>query len=123
MNVFVHVLTFQAWAAYEGNDLLRLVDSVLNKDYSVDEAIKFLKVGLLCVQETAKLRPRMSEVADMLTNDVDMKDVQIAKPGFVGDLRNIRVKQKMATNSPQSGSSSGASFASSLWSVVGNLAR
>lgn len=113
----------QAWAAYEANDLLRIVDPVLNTNYSVEEAIKFLKVGLLCVQETARLRPKMSEVVEMLTNNnVDMKEVKISKPGFVADLRNIRIKQHKITDSPQSGSSGGASFASSVWSM-GNLAR
>ncbi|XP_045831465.1 putative serine/threonine-protein kinase [Trifolium pratense] len=113
----------KAWAAYEANDLLRIVDAVLNTNYSAEEAIKFLKVGLLCVQETAKLRPRMSEVVEILTNNIDtMKDVHISKPGFVADLRNIRIKQHMTTDSPQGSSSSGTSFASSVWSVK-NLAR
>lgn len=114
----------KAWAAYEANDLLRIIDPVLNTNYSVEEAIKFLKVGLLCVQETARLRPKMSEVVEMLTNNnVDhMKEVKISKPGFVADLRNIRIKQHKITDSPQSGSSGGASFASSVWSI-GNLAR
>ncbi|XP_012570317.1 putative serine/threonine-protein kinase isoform X2 [Cicer arietinum] len=98
----------KAWTAYEANDLLRMVDPVLNTDYLEEEAIKFLKVGLLCVQETAKLRPRMSEVVQMLTNNnTDMKDVHISKPGFVADLRNIRIKKHMTTTSPQESSSSG----------------
>lgn len=112
----------QAYAAYEAKDLLRIVDPVLNRNYSDKEASKFLTVGLLCVQETARLRPRMSEVVEILTNNnVDLKDVHISKPGFVADLRNIRIKQNMITSSPQSGSS-GTTFASSIWSV-GNLAR
>ncbi|XP_061374250.1 putative serine/threonine-protein kinase [Gastrolobium bilobum] len=117
----------KAWAAYEANNLLRLVDPVLNMNFSAEEATKFLKVGLLCVQETAKLRPSMSEVLTMLSNNIDMKDVHISKPGFVADLRNIRIKQQisqqMGTNSsPESSSASGATFASSLWSTA-NLAR
>ncbi|CAI8602627.1 unnamed protein product [Vicia faba] len=113
----------KAYAAYDANDLLRIVDPVLNRNYSEKEAIKFLKVGLLCVQETARLRPRMSEVVEILTNNnIDLKDVQISKPGFVADLRNIRIKQNMTTSLPQESSSSGATFASSIWSV-GNLAR
>ncbi|XP_027363064.1 cold-responsive protein kinase 1-like [Abrus precatorius] len=110
----------KAWAAYEANNLLKLVDPMLNMNFPLEEALKFLKVGLLCVQETAKLRPRMLEVVDKLTNNnVDMKDVHISKPGFVADLRNIRIKQQ---NSSQVSSSAGATFASSIWSTV-NLAR
>ncbi|KAK7279353.1 hypothetical protein RJT34_24402 [Clitoria ternatea] len=111
----------KAWAAYEAKDLLKLVDPMLNMNFPEEEAIKFLKVGLLCVQETAKLRPRMTEVVEKLTNNnVDnMRDVHISKPGFVADLRNIRIK---GHNSSQESSSTGASFASSIWSTV-NLAR
>ncbi|KAK7392415.1 hypothetical protein VNO78_20854 [Psophocarpus tetragonolobus] len=111
----------KAWAAYQGNDLLKLVDPMLNMNFPEEEAIKFLKVGLLCVQETAKLRPRMSEVVEMLTNNDDMKDVQISKPGFVADLRNIRIKQQNINSSPET-SSAGATFASSIWSSA-NIGR
>ncbi|RDX69114.1 Cold-responsive protein kinase 1, partial [Mucuna pruriens] len=110
----------KAWTAYQANDLLKLVDPVLNMNFPENEALKFLEVGLLCVQETAKLRPRMSEVVDKLTNDIDMSDVHISKPGFVADLRNIRIKQQNL-NSSQESSSAGATFASSIWSSA-NLA-
>ncbi|XP_020210005.1 putative serine/threonine-protein kinase [Cajanus cajan] len=109
----------KAWTAYQANDLLKLVDPVLNMNFPEEEGMKFLKVGLLCVQETAKLRPRMTEVVDKLTNDVNMRDVHISKPGFVADLRNIRIKQQ---SSSQETSSPGATFASSIWSSA-NLAR
>ncbi|KAE9619714.1 putative protein kinase RLK-Pelle-DLSV family [Lupinus albus] len=116
----------KAWAAYEANDLIRMVDPVLNMNYSVDEALKFLKVGLLCVQEKANLRPRMSEVVEKLTNIVDMKDVHITKPGLVADLMTIRIKQKMEMNnssaSNQESNSIGGTFSSSTWSMS-NLAR
>ncbi|KAK7245138.1 hypothetical protein RIF29_39973 [Crotalaria pallida] len=111
----------KAWAAYEANDLMRLVDPVLNMNFPEEEAKRFLMVGLRCVQETSKLRPRMSEVVEMLTNNIEMEDnVHISKPGFVNDLRNIRVKQKISSSLGES-SSSGATFTSSMFST--NLAR
>ncbi|XP_057427969.1 putative serine/threonine-protein kinase [Lotus japonicus] len=110
----------KAWTAYEANNLFSVVDPVLDSSVPVEEAIKFLKVGLLCVQQNAKLRPRMSEVVEKLTVNVDMKDVSISKPGFVADLRNIRIKQEVAMNSL---SPSGTSFASSIWSMASSLAR
>ncbi|KAG5002977.1 hypothetical protein AAZX31_10G050100 [Glycine max] len=111
----------KAWAAYQSNDLLKLVDPMLNMNFPEEEALKFLKVGLLCVQETAKLRPRMSEVVEKLTKDIDMRDVHISKPGFVADLRNIRIKQQNLNSSEES-SSAGATFTSSISSSA-NLAR
>ena len=97
---------------------------MLNMNFSAEEVIRFLKVGLLCVQETAKLRPGMLEVVEKLTNNVDMKDTHISRPGLVADLRNIRIKQQVGMNSSKESSYSGASFASpsSIWSMA-NLGR
>ncbi|KAK7267663.1 hypothetical protein RIF29_20341 [Crotalaria pallida] len=118
----------KVWAAYEANDLLKMMDPVLNMKYSEEEGIKFLKVGLLCVQEKAKLRPLMSEVVEKLTTNMDMKDVHITKPGFVADLRTIRIRQQQIgintspSPSQESSSATGATFTSSIWSMS-NLAR
>lgn len=95
-----------------------MVDPVLDMNYPAEEAKRFLMVGMRCVQETAKLRPRMSEAVDMLTNNIDMKDVRISKPGFVEDLRNIRIKQQISEES----SSTGGTLASSLLTTA-SLAR
>ncbi|XP_019444346.1 PREDICTED: putative serine/threonine-protein kinase [Lupinus angustifolius] len=114
-------LVEKAWAAYEAHDLIRMVDPLLNTNFPVDEAKQFLMVGLRCVQETAKLRPQMSEVVEMLlSKDMEMESVSISKPGFVNDLRNIRMKQEM--DSLEECNSSGATFTSSMWSTT-NLAR
>ncbi|XP_057438332.1 putative serine/threonine-protein kinase isoform X2 [Lotus japonicus] len=112
-------LVEQAWEAYEGNDLLSMVDPVLNMNIPVEEAKRFLVVGLRCVQETAKLRPRMSEVVEMLTNSIDMEEDghNISKPGFVS---NIRKRQQAQTL--EESSSATANFSSSMWSTT-NLAR
>ncbi|KAK7285062.1 hypothetical protein RJT34_19820 [Clitoria ternatea] len=111
----------KAWAAYEAKDLLRMLDPVLNMNFPMEEAKRFLIVGLRCVQETAKLRPRMSEVVNMLTNNIDMDDAHISHPGFVNDLRNVRIRKQM--HSSEESITSGATLASSsVWSST-NLAR
>ncbi|KAI9122144.1 hypothetical protein K1719_006833 [Acacia pycnantha] len=114
-------LVEKAWAAYEAGDLTKMVDAEL-KEESVaeeEESVRFLKVGLLCAQETAKLRPRMSEVVEMLSNKIEMLNVSISKPGFVHDLRAIRTRD--APHSEVS-TSRAAAYASSIWSSA-NLAR
>ncbi|XP_057741713.1 putative serine/threonine-protein kinase [Arachis stenosperma] len=111
----------KAWKAYEENNLIRMVDPMLNMNFSAEEVIRFLKVGLLCVQETAKLRPIMLEVVEMLTNNnADMNDIRISKPGFVADLRNIRIKKQEGAmhSSKESSSYSGATFAASPSSIL-----
>ncbi|XP_062167452.1 putative serine/threonine-protein kinase isoform X2 [Alnus glutinosa] len=104
-------LVQKAWQAYEANDLVRLVDPTLDKNFPETEAVRFLKVGLLCVQETAKHRPGMSAVVGMLVND-DIRDVQISPPGLVADFMNIRL--------PQSHLSTGSSSTFGI-SMVGSV--
>jgi hypothetical protein len=105
------MVSWQAWQAYEANDLVRLVDPTLDKNFPETEAVRFLKVGLLCVQETAKHRPGMSAVVGMLVND-DIRDVQISPPGLVADFMNIRL--------PQSHLSTGSSSTFGI-SMVGSV--
>lgn len=102
----------QAWELYNANNLSELVDSALKEEFlheEEEEAIRFLKVGLLCVQETTKRRPIMSETILMLTNETSTQDVEISQPGLVADLMEVKIRRKISSNftsSPASGSAS-----------------
>ncbi|KAK4583279.1 hypothetical protein RGQ29_026175 [Quercus rubra] len=111
-----HYLVQKAWEAYNANELVQLVDSALENSFPEEEAVRFLTVGLLCVQETAKVRPRMSEAYRMLTNETNVNDFEISQPGLVSDFMNIRTGHKQTTE----GSSS--SYAVSMFSTA-NLGR
>ncbi|KAK9985501.1 hypothetical protein SO802_030452 [Lithocarpus litseifolius] len=113
---FFFICDLQAWDAYNANELVQLVDSALENNFPEEEAVRFLTVGLLCVQETAKVRPRMSEAYRMLTNETNVNDFEILQPGLVSDFMNIRTGQKQTTE----GSSS--SYAVSMFSTA-NLGR
>jgi hypothetical protein len=89
------------------------VDPTLDKNFPETEAVRFLKVGLLCVQETAKLRPRMVAVVEMLVND-SVKDAEISPPGLVADFMNIRLRQTHSSATAGSSSSFGMSTLSSV---------
>ncbi|KZV35098.1 serine/threonine-protein kinase [Dorcoceras hygrometricum] len=93
-------LVDKAWELYNGKNLLKLVDSALNKDFPKEEAVQFLKVGLLCVQETARLRPSMSAVLKMLNREIETDHVEISCPGIIGDLKKIKIGQKHSLTSP-----------------------
>lgn len=84
---------------YNADELVQLVDPELQGDFSKEEAIRFMKVGLLCVQEKSKLRPRMSSVIKMLKNEVEMKHSGISQPGFVADLMDVKVGAGHASSS------------------------
>lgn len=76
---------------YNADELVQLVDPELKGDFLEEEAVRFMKVGLLCVQETSKLRPRMSSVIKMLNNEIKIEQSKISQPGFVADLMDVKV--------------------------------
>ncbi|KAK8573997.1 hypothetical protein V6N13_096994 [Hibiscus sabdariffa] len=75
----------------ENNSLAQIL---LGMNYPEEEVDRFIKVGLLCVQEKARLRPEMSMALKMLRHDVDIELDQISQPGMVADLMNIKLGQK-----------------------------
>ncbi|XP_041023135.1 putative serine/threonine-protein kinase isoform X2 [Juglans microcarpa x Juglans regia] len=111
------LLVQKAWEAYEAKELINLADPKLETNFPEEEAVRFLKVGLLCAQENVRLRPLMSAVVKMLTSETDLQDVQISEPGKVSDFMNIRTQQ-----TPLSEGSSTSSGMSNMWSSV-NLGR
>ncbi|XP_058221529.1 cold-responsive protein kinase 1-like [Rhododendron vialii] len=81
------------WELYERGELPQLVDKTLEGDYDVDEACKFFKIGLLCTQDMAKIRPSMSEVVKMLTGEMHVDDEKISKPGLISELMGLKRKK------------------------------
>ncbi|XP_076899748.1 putative serine/threonine-protein kinase [Bidens hawaiensis] len=97
-----HFLVDKAWDMYNCDRLVELVDPVLLKgddERLRDEAVWFMKVGLLCVQEATKLRPRMSIVIKMLSDETSVEGVTISKPGFLADLMDVKLDKKNSTKS------------------------
>ncbi|KAM7464157.1 hypothetical protein LguiA_032278 [Lonicera macranthoides] len=93
-NLVFQEYCYMAWEMYNANNLIKLVDPVLDGDISREEAVRFLKVGLLCVQETTKLRPRMSTAIKLLANEMDVEKFNILQPGFVADLMDVKIGHK-----------------------------
>lgn len=88
-----------------------LVDSQLNGDFPEEEALRFLRVGLLCVQEIARLRPAMSAALKMLKGEMSTEDVDISQPGIVSDLMEVKIRRRASSNFTSSpASSSNSSF-------------
>ncbi|XP_057475222.1 putative serine/threonine-protein kinase isoform X1 [Actinidia eriantha] len=83
-------LVYKAFDMYGANTLVELVDPVLNGDFPEEEAVQFLKVGLLCVQDVSKKRPKMSKVLKMLTDEIDITNQEISQP-CVADPMDIKI--------------------------------
>lgn len=82
----------RTWDLYERKELVELVDTSLNGDFDAEEACRFLKIGLLCTQDSPKLRPSMSSVVKMLRGKKDIDDEKITKPGLLSDFMDLKVR-------------------------------
>jgi len=92
--LFNLLLSFQTWELYQKRELVGLVDISLDGHFDAEEACKFLKIGLLCTQDTSKLRPTMSSVVKMLTREMDIDESKITKPGLIPDFNDLKIKEK-----------------------------
>ncbi|XP_010046672.2 putative serine/threonine-protein kinase [Eucalyptus grandis] len=91
-------LVQKVWEAHKEDELQKIVDPVLSvNDYPAQEAVRFIKVGLLCVQEAAKTRPRMSMAVKMLTGKVNIDGVEITEPGHIADLTDIHISSNKSS--------------------------
>ena len=63
------MLFYQTWRLYEAERALEVIDTTLQGSYSWEEAARVIKIGLLCTQAAAALRPSMFQVVWMLTGE------------------------------------------------------
>ncbi|CAA7056722.1 unnamed protein product [Microthlaspi erraticum] len=82
----------RAWALYERNEIVDLVDTGLNGVFDAEEACRYLKIGLLCTQDSPKLRPTMSTVVRLLTGEKDIDYRKISRPGLISDFMDLKVR-------------------------------
>ncbi|KAK9116155.1 hypothetical protein Sjap_015102 [Stephania japonica] len=59
-----------AWNLWNCDKGHELIDPILLDSSSFSKALRYINVGLLCVQEVASDRPTMSDVVTMLSNEV-----------------------------------------------------
>ncbi|KAL2326860.1 hypothetical protein Fmac_020287 [Flemingia macrophylla] len=101
------------WELYKQRELVGLVDVTLNGHFDAEQACKFLKIGLLCTQDTSKLRPPMSSVVKMLTGEMEVDESKITKPGMISDFMDLKVKEKGGDIDSKASSSYNASSSAS----------
>ncbi|KAK4420663.1 Cold-responsive protein kinase [Sesamum alatum] len=82
----------RTWKLFERKELVALVDTSLNGDFDAEQACRFLKIGLLCTQDSPKLRPSMSNVVRMLTGHKTFDDRTITKPGLINDFMDLKIR-------------------------------
>ncbi|KAK9113698.1 hypothetical protein Syun_020495 [Stephania yunnanensis] len=69
-NAFVEdSVLHMVWNHYNSKSMHECVDFNLSGDFPTEQASKVLQIGLLCTQAKATLRPFMSEIVQMLTDN------------------------------------------------------
>ncbi|KAK4836586.1 hypothetical protein QYF36_025073 [Acer negundo] len=94
-----HYLVEKAWEMHNCNKLVDLVDPMLNGNFLEDEAIRFLKVSLLCVQEKCSLRPTISTTIKMMSGEIGIDNVHILQPGLITDIMDMKICQRHSSKS------------------------
>ncbi|KNA10242.1 hypothetical protein SOVF_146040 isoform A [Spinacia oleracea] len=74
----------RAWRLWEEGFAMKLVDSRMEDDISMEEAEKCIHIGLLCIQEDASRRPRMATVVAALGGDAVVLPPPTAPHFFIG---------------------------------------
>ncbi|KAK4746089.1 hypothetical protein SAY87_012401 [Trapa incisa] len=103
---------YKTWELYERRELVGLVDAAMNGDFDAEEACRFLKVGLLCTQQTSKQRPSMSTAVKMLTGELQIDDNKIKKPVLISDYADRKVGRPQKQSESKSNSYPDASSGS-----------
>ncbi|XP_051152289.1 G-type lectin S-receptor-like serine/threonine-protein kinase At4g27290 [Andrographis paniculata] len=85
-------LPAHAWALHMEGRSIEVIDSKLEKSSNLQDMVRAIHVGLLCVQQHPSDRPSMSSVVAMLSN-ADCEMHRPDQPGFymkANELRNVR---------------------------------
>eukprot|EP00253_Pinus_taeda_P019505 PITA_19505 len=81
------------WRLYTTDRALEIMDPALEGSYSSEKGIRVIKIGLLCTQAAAALRPSMFRVVAMLTSETEHVPSP-TQPAFV-DLDNAGGPHKL----------------------------
>ncbi|GLT64699.1 hypothetical protein SLA2020_371760 [Shorea laevis] len=118
----------RTWQLHERRELVGLVDASLGGDFDAEQACRFLKIGLLCTQDTPKLRPSMSTVVKMLMGENRIDENKITKPALITDFMDLKVrssenlKPRAKKSSSYNASSSSDNMDSTLSSGISTAA-
>ncbi|KAL5214836.1 hypothetical protein ABZP36_003988 [Zizania latifolia] len=98
------------WVHYEQERLDEIIDADLGDDLNVDEACRFLKIGLLCTQDAMARRPNMSTVVRMLIGEKNLSVHKITRPAMITDFADLKVSTSGQHRSHETRSSTTRSY-------------
>ncbi|KAL6843685.1 hypothetical protein ACP4OV_026256 [Aristida adscensionis] len=84
----------RTWVLYEEGRLDQIIDIDIGDDLDVEEACRFLKIGLLCTQDAMARRPNMTNVVRMLTGEKRISVDKITRPAMITDFADLKVNNR-----------------------------
>jgi hypothetical protein len=78
----------QSWQLWEGGRWVEILDASIVKEICTSDAMRYINIALMCVQESADDRPTMSDVVAMLNSE----SVILPEPNHPGYF-NLRVSK------------------------------
>ncbi|KAK8659564.1 hypothetical protein V6N13_029764 [Hibiscus sabdariffa] len=89
------------WNHYEADKLSEAVDPVIDYHFQ-EKASRLLQIGLLCVQASAEIRPSMSTIVQMLTDDtLEIPQPTQPPPFYSHSSREVSQNITTATSNSQ----------------------
>jgi|UniRef100_Q9ASQ6-3 serine/threonine protein kinase len=82
-------------------DILEIVDRMLEGEFNRSEAVRMIKVALVCTNSSPSLRPTMSEAVKMLEGEIEITQV-MSDPGIYGHDWSISKLRDIDTHSSSS---------------------
>lgn len=67
---------------------MEIVDPMLEGEFNSNEAVRMIKVSLVCINSSPSLRPTMSEAVQMLEGAIEITQV-MSDPGLYGPKWSI----------------------------------
>lgn len=101
-NILRH--PFQVWKLYREGELKTLIDTSVKEEVDIDEACRYLKIGLLCTQSLPKSRPSMSNVMNMLNDNMELNEEDLSDPGLISELMTRKNVKSHTSGTSSSGS-------------------
>ena len=85
----------QALVLQQRGNLMELVDPKLGSEFNKEEAVRMIKVALLCTNTSPALRPNMSAVVSMLKGQTAVHELGM-DPSIYGDVLSIRALKEQS---------------------------
>ncbi|XVE87887.1 hypothetical protein DITRI_Ditri19aG0024700 [Diplodiscus trichospermus] len=89
LNLIGHV-----WELWRNDKAREIIDLSLEASYPVAEVLRCIQIGLLCVQDSAVERPKMSVVVAMLGNDASLPSPK--QPAFI--IKKTNKQEETSSN-------------------------